>query len=257
MTGSIDREQRDHVAWLVINDEAKHNAMSLGMWQSLAQHMQALEADPQVRVVVLRGAGSKAFVSGANISEFEQVRGSAQATESYNAAVAAAQSALARARMPVIAAISGICFGGGMGLALSCDIRYASRDARFRIPAARLGLAYAYDGVRALLQQLRPADLAEVLFAARIFQAEDAQRAGMVNALCDDVFGHAEAMAQTIAQNAPLSVAAAKRAMRDILAGHAESDAMRAMAVACFDSEDYKEGRLAFAEKRQPVFRGR
>ena len=92
MTGSIDMERRDHVAWLVINDEAKHNAMSLGMWQSLAQHMQALEADPQVRVVVLRGAGSKAFVSGANISEFEQVRGSAQATESYNAAVAAAQS---------------------------------------------------------------------------------------------------------------------------------------------------------------------
>jgi enoyl-CoA hydratase len=257
MTGSIDREQRDHVAWLVINDEAKHNAMSLGMWQSLAQHMQALEADPQVRVVVLRGAGSKAFVSGANISEFEQVRGSAQATESYNAAVAAAQSALARARMPVIAAISGICFGGGMGLALSCDIRYASRDARFRIPAARLGLAYAYDGVRALLQQLRPADLAEVLFAARIFQADEAQRAGMVNTLCDDVFGHAEAMAQTIAQNAPLSVAAAKRAMRYILAGQAETDAMRAMAVACFDSEDYKEGRLAFAEKRQPAFRGR
>ena len=257
MTGTIELERRDHVAWLVINDEARHNAMSLAMWHSLAQHVHALEADPQVRVVVLRGAGHNAFVSGANISEFEQVRGSAQATEAYNAAVAAAQSALSNARMPVIAAISGICFGGGMGLALSCDIRYASQDARFRIPAARLGLAYAYDGVRALLQQLRPADLAEVLFAARIFSADQAQQAGMVNTLCDDVFAHAEATAQAIAGNAPLSVAAAKRAMRDILAGQPESQAMRAMAEACFDSADYKEGRLAFAEKRAPVFQGR
>lgn len=247
-----------HVATVVLANEAKYNAMSLGMWRELAALVEQLRQDDSVRVLVLRGQGEKAFVSGADISEFEQQRSSSDGVAAYDRAVDEAQSALAAFPRPVIAAISGICFGGGLGLALSCDLRYCSAGSRFRMPAARLGLGYAWRGMKALVGALGPMNAAEAFYTARIYDAPQAQALGIVQSVHDDVFAHVEQTAQLIAGNAPLTLRAAKLALiglRD--APQADVAAIDAAVAACFTSDDYAEGRRAFAEKRQPRFQGR
>lgn len=255
--GMIHQSQTQHIANIVIDDAARLNAMSLSMWVDLKKAFDEVEADPSVRVVVLRGVGEKAFVSGANISEFETQRNSAESVANYNRCVAQAQDAIANCRVPVIAAISGICYGGGLGLALSCDLRYCAPNAKFRMPAARLGLGYGYEGMRSILKSLSPIAAAEAFYTAQVYDAEQAVHMGIVNAKHDDVFTHADGVAAQIAANAPLTIHAAKQAMLSLTQGHdVDSTRIDQLVDACFKSNDYAEGRLAFAQKRAPQFTG-
>lgn len=255
--GRIDLRRDDAVAHIEISDPERRNAMSVAMWQDLHEAVQSIDADPALRVCVLRGVGDLAFVSGANISEFDSERDSPEAVVRYNDRVARAQSALSACRVPVIAAISGVCFGGGLGLALACDLRYASPSARFRMPAARLGLGYSAEGMREFVQQIGPQAAAEAFFSARVYDAHAAAELGIVRAVVDDVFAHAQAMARDIAANAPLTVQAAKKALRAALQRDPDLGPVRAAVAACFASQDYAEGRQAFAQKRPPRFIGR
>lgn len=248
-----------HVATITLSNPDRYNAMSLVMWTKLGDALEALGADSSVRVVILRGEGERAFVSGADISEFDTQRNTGAGVATYEAAVARAQGALEQFPRPVIAAISGICYGGGLGLALACDMRYAGPSAKFRMPAARLGLGYTMAGVHRMVAVLGAARTAELFYTARVCDANTAAQIGLVNEVQDDVFSHAAKVAAEIAANAPMTVAAGKLALNTLLEGvdEAGAAAVDAAVKACFASEDYAEGRKAFAEKRAPAFRGR
>jgi enoyl-CoA hydratase/carnithine racemase len=255
--GAIQVTQDQHISVVTIDDAERYNAMSLSMWIDLKQAFDKIEGDAQVRAVILRGAGEKAFVSGANISEFETQRNSEASVAHYNQSVAQAQEAITRCKVPVIAAISGICYGGGLGLALSCDLRYASPASKFRMPAARLGLGYGYKGMRSIVQNLGPTAAAEAFYTAKVYGALEAAHMGIVNAVHDNVFQHCAEIALQISQNAPLTVQAAKQAMLCIADGDTSQISRIDQAVdTCFKSSDYAEGRKAFAEKRLPKFTG-
>ncbi len=257
--GTVTYTLEAHVATIVLSNEGRFNAMSLAMWQQLAALLGELKNNAAVRAVVLRGDGDRAFVSGADISEFGEQRNSPASVVAYDRAVDEAQTALAGFPRPVIAAISGICYGGGLGLALACDLRYASKTAKFRMPAARLGLGYALKGVKRMVDVLGVANASELFYTARVCDAQDALKIGLVSSVQDDCFLHAAETAAQISANAPLTIAAAKLAFLTVLAGSSESDAEKvAQAVkTCFESQDYTEGRQAFAEKRPARFVGR
>jgi enoyl-CoA hydratase/carnithine racemase len=257
--GNVTYTLDAHVATIVLSNEARFNAMSLAMWQQLAVLLKEMKADDAVRVLVLRGQGDRAFVSGADISEFGEQRNTAQGVAAYDRAVDEAQTALAEFPCPVIAAISGICYGGGLGLALACDLRFASETAKFRMPAARLGLGYALKGVKRMVDVLGVANAGELFYTARVCNAHEALKIGLVSSVQDDCFSHAAETAAQISANAPLTIRAAKLAFQAVLAGSTDADALTvARAVqTCFESQDYTEGRQAFAEKRQARFVGR
>lgn len=264
MTGSAATIRSVHeagIARLTLAHAARFNAMTLGMWQALPEAIARAEADPEVRVITLTGEGERAFCAGADISEFGAERSSEEKVARYNAAVAAANAALAGASKPTIALIRGICFGGGFGLALACDLRLARSDARFRIPAARVGLGYGYAGVEALVRRIGMPAVAELLLSARIFDAAEAQAFQIIHRLwpAEDFHQRAEAYLTEMASNAPLSMQAAKRALNELMKDEAQRnpEAVDALVAACFASEDYREGQQAFLEKRRPVFRGR
>lgn len=257
--GHLRVNKQDGVITIQICNTARFNAMSLSMWEHLAVVVGEAEQDAQARVLVLTGEGDRAFVSGADISEFGALRNDPQQVARYDRAVAAAQQALSTSRHPVVAVIRGICMGGGMGLALACDLRYATEDARFRMPAARLGLGYGREGMRRMRDVLGSARVSDLFLTARTFDGHEAGRIGVVH----EVFAR-ESFEQSvagriaaIAGNAPLTMRAAKLALRH-LAGDAPVAAdVDAAVQACFDSEDYREGQRAFQEKRPPAFRGR
>lgn len=255
----VTHSMEGHVATITLSNPGRFNAMSLAMWTQLANTLDQLSNDAAVRAVVLRGDGDKAFVSGADISEFDTQRNDPANVAKYDAAVDRAQTALAQFPRPVIAAISGICYGGGLGLAMACDIRYAAPNSRFRMPAARLGLGYALKGMRRLVDVLGVARASEVFYTARVLDATAAESMGVVNAVHDDVFAYASQTGAEIASNAPMTIATAKRAFSTLLAGSPEDDvqAVDAQVKACFASSDYAEGRKSFAEKRLPNFTGR
>ena len=254
--GRIDLVVEGHVAQITIDDAARHNAMSLTMWTDLLQAFEDVDQRPEVRVCVLRGAGEKSFVSGANISEFETQRNSADSVAHYNHMVKRAQQAIFRCRVPVIAAISGICYGGGLGLALSCDMRYAAPHSRFRMPAARMGLGYDCENMKSILNNLGPQATAEAFYTAKVYDAPSAQAMGMVLAVVDDVFAHCTALAHDIAANAPLTIQAAKKTLVALADDEKDMMSVKTSIDACFKSTDYAEGRLAFAQKRSPLFTG-
>ena len=251
----------DGIGWMVFNNPARHNALSLEMWQGIADIMQAYAADDQVRVVIMRGAGGKAFVSGADISEFDSNRTSSAQQESYDQVAGRAGHRLATFEKPIIGLIEGYCIGGGLATALSADIRFATPDSKFGIPAARLGLGYGYDGLAKLARVVGPSRARDILFSARFMDAEEAKEIGLINFIAEreDIETATVAYAKTIADNAPLTVKAAKAALNAWERGgrDTELEQIREFVKDCFDSDDYKEGRRAFKEKRTPDFLGR
>ena len=249
------------VGWVIFSNPTKFNAVSHDMWTALPKAIAAFDADPEVRLIVITGDGDKAFISGADISQFEKARGSAEAQAIYNQAVVSAYEAPVLCSKPVLAKIRGICMGGGLGLAAACDVRIASADAVFRMPAGRLGLGYNYTGIRRFVQILGAANTADIFFSARKFDAADALGMGFVNRVVPvaDFDREFAAYAEMLAENAPLTLAAAKFAIRQTGMDPEARDLDRAarMIETCFDSDDYREGRRAFMEKRKPNFRGK
>jgi enoyl-CoA hydratase/carnithine racemase len=248
------------VGTVVFSNVAKHNAVTFEMWRAFPEVMGELGADPSIRVVVLQGDGDRAFISGADISQFEQARASADAQAAYNLAVDEAYDAPVRCPKPVIAKIRGICMGGGLGLAAACDLRVCSENAVFRMPAARLGLGYNFPGLRRFMNVIGGANTADIFYSARKFDAADALQMGFVNRVIPGPHLDREVDEWTamVAENAPLTVAAAKRAIREALKDPADRDleTLNRMIAACFTSDDYREGRTAFMEKRKPDFKG-
>jgi enoyl-CoA hydratase len=249
------------VGMAVMSNPDKYNAMSLQMWRDLSGAIAQLDADPSVHVIVLAGDGEKAFVSGADISQFESERTDPAAQQRYNEAVDAAYLAPIKAGKPVIAQIRGICMGGGLGLAASCDMRICADDARFRMPAARLSIGYKQPGVRRFVSLIGVQNTYDIFFTARTFGADEALRMGFVSQVVPvaQLEEAVRSLAATIAENAPLTARAVKLTVNAFLGGIEGVDAAAAQAAidACSVSADYREGVRAFGEKRKPVFVGR
>ena len=258
--GRIVAKRDGYIAWLTIDHIRRRNAMTLEMWKDLERYCREIASDRGVRVVVLTGAGDQAFCAGADISQFRDNRSSEEAVKAYNDVVAEASHALASLDKPTIALIKGVCFGGGMGLAMNCDVRLASSTAQFRIPAARLSLGYPFEGLALLVQKLGPGTVADLIYSARIVGAEEAQQLHITQSTwpADEFDRSAGDYTRGIAANAPLTIAAAKKAFIELskptdAAGLA---AVEKMVRACFASADYREGQDAFREKREPRFKG-
>ncbi|QRM31138.1 enoyl-CoA hydratase [Microvirga sp. VF16] len=246
------------IATLAIDNPSKHNALDLEMWKAFPDIMGALDQDPQVRVVVLRGAGQESFASGADIGEFATLRADAEGGRLYEATNEAAFWAVAHCSKPVVAMIRGFCLGGGFGLALSCDLRVASESAIFGIPAARLGIGYPPGAMKLVTASVGAPAAKDLFFTARRIDAQEAARLGVVQRVVteDQLEAHVLALAKTIAANAPLTIKAAKAAIDEAVGVmHPDVDPIT-LADQCFDSADAAEGRNAFLEKRHPVFTG-
>lgn len=247
------------IGWMIFNNPARHNALSLEMWEGIGDILEHFAQHPEVRVVIMRGAGGKAFVSGADISEFDKERGNAEQRASYGVIAGRATNWLAKIDKPLIALIEGYCIGGGLATALAADVRFATPDSRFGIPAAKLGLGYEYEGLSKLARLVGPSRARDIMFSARFMPASEAKDMGLVNFIHerDDIQDACIDYATIIAGNAPLTVKAAKAALNAWERGSRsdEVDKVRALVDECFNSEDYKEGRKAFAAKRKPRFK--
>jgi enoyl-CoA hydratase len=254
-------EKEGHIGWVTFNNPARRNAVSLEMWETLGKILTDFQEDNQIRAVVLKGAGGKSFVSGADISEFDKKRNSAAASEEYSKKAAQAQGMLYRLDKPLIAMIQGYCIGGGLAVALNADIRFATGDSKFGIPAAKLGLGYGYGGVKMLMDLVGPSHTKDILFSARFLTAEEALRIGLINRIVppDELETAVREYTGLIADNAPLTIRAAKASVREALKNPEKRDLEKVAELvnACFDSQDYAEGRKAFMEKRKPVFKGK
>jgi enoyl-CoA hydratase len=249
------------VATVLFSNLPKMNAMSYDMWQAVPKVFAQLDADPAVRLIVCAGDGERAFISGADISQFEKLRGTVEAQIVYNTAVEEAYLAPINCSKPVIARIRGICIGGGLGFAAACDLRICSEDSIFRMPAARLGLGYSPAGVRRFMNVLGAANTTDIFMSARKFDAKEALRMGFVSKVVPvaELEKEVAAYCKLVAENAPLTVAAAKYAVQQWLKDEKDRDLAKAMKMVetCFGSEDHKEGRKAFMEKRTPAFKGK
>ena len=260
-TNRVIAEREGSIGWITFNNPERHNAMSVDMWEALPAILDDYEADPAIRVVVMKGAGRKAFVSGADISEFEHARGDAARVAHYEAITDKAMDHAYHLSKPAIAMIRGYCIGGGLGIALSCDLRIATAESRFGIPAAKLGLGYRHAGVKKLLDVVGPSAAKEIFFTARQFSAAEALQMRLINRVVSD--GELESTVREtcalICANAPLTIKAAKGVIGELTKVGSDLDGAHCESLinACFDSGDYQEGRKAFMEKRKPVFTGR
>ena len=249
------------IGWMVFNNQGKRNALSLDMWAAIPAILDRFESDPAIRVVVLRGAGEEAFISGADVSEFEKVRASPEQIAHYDRVGETAVARIQSCPKPTIAMIHGFCIGGGLGVALSCDLRLAAESGCFAIPAARLGVSYRWSDLKKLLDLLGPADTKEIFYTARHFSAAEAMDMGLVNRVLPvtELEAYTRDYCARIAENAPLTISATKGVIAELLKPSAEIDRARCEALVkqCFASADYIEGRRAFVEKRKPVFKGK
>jgi enoyl-CoA hydratase/carnithine racemase len=249
------------VGFVTFNHPERRNAVSLEMWKALGEIMEAFDRDDSVRAIVLSGAGDKAFVSGADISEFESQRGNAEQKESYAVVSGRGYAALSRCRKPVIAMIRGYCIGGGLVIALAADIRFATPGSKFGVPAAKLGLGYDYHGVAALARVVGPARTADILYSARHLDADEALRCGLIEFVVPDaeLEQRVTEYAANVSRNAPLTIHAVKASLQAYAryTQRTDNNEVDALVKRCFDSEDYREGRRAFMEKRRPQFHGR
>jgi enoyl-CoA hydratase len=259
--GKILQRVTDGVGVITFNNPEKRNAMSLDMWEGLGSALIELRDDPQVRVVILVGAGDKAFVSGADISQFEKTRHNAEASEEYSRRSAAQRALLGDYPKPTIACIRGFCLGGGMQVAMLTDIRIAAEDSQFGIPAAKLGIAYGYDGLKHLVSLVGPSWARLIMYTGMRIESAEAQRIGLVDRVIPtgELWGQTMEIARTISGNAPLAIKAAKITIAQVLKDPADRDidAVKQIGIDCMDSEDFREGRTAFMEKRKPQFKGR
>lgn len=250
------------IGWITFNQPEKRNAVSQEMWQAMPEYVADLAADPAIRVVILRGAGETAFVAGADISQFKDRRRNAADEEEYRRISGAGSDSLARLGKPLVAMIHGFCIGGGVSIAITCDLRIAADDARFGIPAARLGLGYHYKGMEKLMSLIGPSYTKELFFTARTdFSAQDVLRMGLVNQVVPkaDLERFTRDYAHTMSRNAPLTQRSAKASVEQLLKPEAQRDyaLLDKLIKDCFDSQDYQEGVKAFSEKRRPQFQGR
>ncbi|HSK96590.1 MAG TPA: enoyl-CoA hydratase-related protein [Euzebyales bacterium] len=246
------------IAWLVLNRPAKRNAVTFAMWQRLPELLTAFEQNPEQKVLVVRGAGNRAFSAGADISEFETYRATSEDTQGYNAAAEKAQDLLAAVSKPTIAMVQGACVGGGCGLAMSCDVRFSDRSARFAITPARLGLVYPVNVTKRLVDLVGPAQAKAMLYTGMTLGAERAAALGLVNDLFAEATIEADttAFAETIASRAQYSVRSTKRIVDLIASGLSEeNEETLSLRAGAFDTADYREGVRAFLEKRPAVFR--
>jgi enoyl-CoA hydratase/carnithine racemase len=246
------------VGTLIFNNPEKHNALSLEMWEGIGVAMRAFQTDPEVRVVVLRGAGERAFISGADIAQFEERRSTESKAAAYSKITDEAWASLAEIDKPVIAAIGGYCIGGGLAVAMKADLRIATQGSIFGIPAARLGIAYPSDSVRDLVNLVGPSEAKRILFTGKQFDAAMALRLGLINEVTEGGLEAAiEDWTGVLKANAPLSMRAAKEAVDQLAQDRPNPERLSALSNACITSADFTEGRRAFMEKRKPVFSGR
>ncbi|MBV9331170.1 MAG: enoyl-CoA hydratase/isomerase family protein [Alphaproteobacteria bacterium] len=250
---------REHgIGTVIFNNPVKRNALSLEMWTGIGEALAAFEGDPEVRVVVLRGAGGKAFISGADISQFEERRSNAKEAADYSAITDHAWHALANCSRPVIAAIEGFCIGGGLAVALKADLRIATDESVFGIPAAKLGIAYPTESIRDLVNLVGPSEAKAILFTGAQLDAVTAHRIGLVNrVVASDMLDKAvKEVAGTMIENAPLSILASKVTVDQLARGEFDKELLASLSNACFESKDFAEGRRAFMDKRKPRFTG-
>jgi enoyl-CoA hydratase len=259
--GKILRSINDGVGVITFNNPEKRNAMSLDMWEGLGHALIEFRDNADVRVVILVGAGDKAFVSGADISQFEKTRHNAEASEEYSKRSAAQRALLADYPKPTIACIRGFCLGGGMQVAMMSDIRIAAENSQFGIPAAKLGIAYGYDGLKHLVSLVGPSWARLIMYTGMRIDSAEAMRIGLVDRVLPDaeLWEATMEIARTISGNAPLAIQAAKITIAQVLKDpdQRDMDAIKAIGTACMDSEDFREGRTAFMEKRKPRFKGK
>ncbi|MCP5497329.1 MAG: enoyl-CoA hydratase/isomerase family protein [Leptospiraceae bacterium] len=261
MEDKILLEKDGALGWIVFNRPEKRNALNLAMWKTIPDYINELNFDTNIRVILFRGAGNEAFVAGADISEFEELRGNVESGKMYNETTENAFRAIRNSAKPVIAMIRGFCIGGGCAIALNCDLRIAADDATFAIPPAKLGLSYGYENVQQVINVIGAAYAKEMLYTARTYHADEALRIGLIHqkVYVDELREYTNKYARNIAQNAPLSISAVKIAINEHLKSPDNRDLVKidnAMNL-CFDSEDYKEGYTAFLEKRKPAFKGK
>lgn len=255
--GALALSVAEGLATLVIDRPDARNALTAACWRALPEIAARLAADDAVRGVLLRGAGERAFSGGADIAEFPKVYADAASARAYNDAVRAGQDALARLAKPVVAAVFGACVGGGCGLALACDLRFAAEGARFGIPPARLGAAYSFADTKQLVELVGPARAKDILFSGRLLPAEEALRIGLCDRLLPpgELIGAAEAYLRELAGLSAVSIRTAKRMVRAVQDGaDAETPALRALFDEAFAAGDFAEGYAAFLEKRPPRF---
>ena len=258
---SLIVEKRGAVGWIVFNQPAKRNAINGVMWRGIPEAMAQYEADPEVRCVALRGAGTEAFASGADISEFDEIRAQKSSVAEYDGLLDQVLHSIQDSRKPSVAMIYGFCMGGGLEVALACDLRYCGRSAQFGIPAAKLGLAYNVEGHKRLIETVGQARAREIMFLGRRYNAEEGFAMGLVNQVFHDaeLDGAVGAIITQLCENAPLSIANSKTIIEEYAkaSGAPDEANMTAAIERCAKSGDYQEGRRAFMEKRKPVFKGK